>query len=170
MYVFTVHVLHMHKNTCLYIHNSDKYMKSFIAKSKHMRFNIRHENKHTYSFIYNDICIIRHLLFCIIRWCPYFKNIMTLNAFWIKSYPHLNKHIQSSNPAFLSLLLHILILQSSIFSFFFHCWVFPYHVLNVYHSFRFPFTVFLHVITFNPTAARKKKSHSFFLLPFVLIL
>ena len=70
------------------------YMKSFIAKRiisilvnlRYLRFklpkykaNNKNINKNSYlqkySFVYNDKGIIRKILFCIIRWCPYFKNV-----------------------------------------------------------------------------------------------
>ena len=71
-------------------------MKSFIAKRvisilvnlRYWRFKLhkyKENNKkicntfdhnfEKYSFIYNEQCIIRKVLFCIIRWCPYFKNV-----------------------------------------------------------------------------------------------
>ena len=83
-------------------------MKSFIAKRvisilvnlRYLRFKLlkyKENNKKIcnnfdhnfkkYSFIYNEQCIITKVLFCIIRWCPYFKNVknMALNAFCDKT-------------------------------------------------------------------------------------
>ena len=69
-------------------------MKSFIAKRvisilvnlRYLRFkllkykeynkkicNTFDHNCQKYSFIYNEQCIIRKVLFCIIRWCPYLR-------------------------------------------------------------------------------------------------
>ena len=75
--------------------NTEKYLKSFIAKQvisilvnmRYLRFKLleyKENNKKIcntfdhnfkkYSFIYNETGIIRKVLFCIILWCPYFKN------------------------------------------------------------------------------------------------
>ena len=52
-----------------------------------------------YSFIYNEQCIIRKVLFCIIRWCPYFKKCQKwrLTRFAIKLFMYILKRM----PAFI---------------------------------------------------------------------
>ena len=81
-------------------------MKSFIAKRvnsilvnlRYLRFKLLKykENIRTfvilfiitskYSFIYNENCIIRKVLFCIIRWRPYLKmSKLALNSFCDKT-------------------------------------------------------------------------------------
>ena len=80
------------------------YMKSFIAKLvisilvnlRYLRFKLpkyKENNKkiydtfdhklQKYTFISNELGIIRKALFCILWWCPYFKNCqkMVLNPF-----------------------------------------------------------------------------------------
>ena len=81
-------------------------MKSFIAKRVNpILFNLRYlrfkllkykENMKMCNtlnlktskifLLYNEEGIIRKVLFCIIQWCPYFKNVkMALNTFCHKS-------------------------------------------------------------------------------------
>ena len=101
-------------------------MESFIAKRvisilvnlRYLRFKLleyKENNKkicntfdHNFkiSCICNEQCIIRKVLFCIIRWCPYFRmSKMALNAFCDKTFHMFNHQYQFMNSSFVKVFL-----------------------------------------------------------------